>query len=312
VHLLFVREVRPINIMKISDKTRGYGFAFLATVAMANVYVFSKAALNELNLYQFGFYWFGLAIVWNTIYAIPAGKIKVARQLKAKQFRILGMLGILELIATVLFFLSIKTASDPAIMSFLQNLTPLFVILLGITLLKEKFTLWQVIGMVVTLAGAIITSFSGSVKDSGFFVAGTGYMIASTIFLAVSLIVSRMYIKKLDPGLLSLNRSLFLFLFAAILMLVMGESFEISRKALFNVAVGSLVGPFLTAMSNYTALKYIEASKSSIVQSSKGLFVIIGAWMYFSTIPHVFQIAGGIITIVGVIVLISSRDAVKK
>lgn len=298
--------------MKLSDKSKGYAFAFLATVAMANVYVFSKAALNELNLYQFGFYWFGLAIIWNTLYAIPAGKIKVARQLKAKQFRILGILGVLELISTILFFLSIKTASDPAIMSFLQNLTPLFVILLGITVLKEKFTLWQVIGMVVTLAGAIVTSFSGSVKDSGFFVAGTGFMIASTVFMAVGLITARMYIKKLDPGLLSLNRSLFLFIFATTLMLSLGQSFEISKTALFNVAIGSLVGPFLTAMSNYTALKYIEASKSSIIQSSKGLFVIIGAWMYFSTVPHVFQIAGGIITIAGVIVLIAARDTVKK
>ena len=298
--------------MKISDKTKGYGFAFLATVAMANVYVFSKAALNELNLFQFGFYWFGLAIVWNTIYGIPAGKIKVARELKAKQFKILGILGLLELVATILFFISIKTAEDPAIISFLQNLVPLFVILLGISILKEKFTLLQFTGMAVTFAGAVITSFSGSVKGTGFFVPGTGYMIASAIFQAVALIISRMYIKKLDPGLLSLNRSLFLFIFATILMLSLGESFEISRKALFNVAIGSLVGPFLTAMSNYTALKYIEASKSSIVQSSKGLFVIIGAWMYFSSIPQAFQIAGGLITIAGVIILISARDEVKK
>jgi hypothetical protein len=34
--------------------------------------------------------------------------------------------------------------------------------------------------------------------------------------------------------------------------------------------------------------------------------------MYFSTIPQAFQIAGGLITIAGVIILISARDAVKK
>lgn len=294
--------------MKISDKGKGYAFALVATLAMANVYVFSKAALVELNLFQFGFFWFGLAIVWNVIYAIPAGKVKVARELKARQIKLLLLLGAIEVVGTSLFFISIETSDNPAIMSFLQNMTPLFVILMGVTILSEKFTLLQVAGMLITLLGAIITSFSGSIKDTGFFVPGTGYMIASTFFIAVGLIISRKYIKKLDPGLLSLNRSLYLFILAAILMIVNKESFIISNKALFNVAIGSLVGPFLTAISNYSAIKYIEASKSSIVQSSKGLFVTIGAWVYFSTIPHAYQLVGGIVTIIGVVVLISARD----
>ena len=285
-------------------------FAFIATVAMANVYVFSKAALNELNLYQFGFFWFGLAIVWNVLYGIPAGKITIARALKRDQYRLLLILGLLELVGTILFFLSIETTSSPAVMSFLQNLVPLFVIILGVSVLKERFTVLQVAGMVITLAGAIVTSFSGSVAGSGFFVPGTGFMIASTFFLAIALTVSRRYIKKLDPGLLALNRSIFLFICATILMLVTGTSFSIPGSALFNVTVGSLVGPFLTALSSYTALKYIEASKSSIIQSSKGLFVVVGGWIYFSTMPELYQVTGGIITIIGVTILISARDAV--
>ncbi len=63
--------------MKLPDHVKGYAFAFIATVAMANVYVFSKAALNELNLFQFGFYWFGLAIIYNAIYGISAGTAAV-------------------------------------------------------------------------------------------------------------------------------------------------------------------------------------------------------------------------------------------
>lgn len=297
--------------MKISEKGKGYAFALVATLAMANVYVFSKAALVELNLFQFGFFWFGFAILWNVIYAIPAGKVKVARQLKVKQIKLLLLLGVIEVIGTSLLFISIETSDNPAIMSFLQNMTPLFVILMGVTILSERFTAWQVAGIVITLGGAVITSFSGSIKGSGFFVPGTAYMIASTFFTAIGLIISRMYIKKLDPGLLSLNRTLYLFTLAAILMIVNKESFVISNKALFNVVVGSLVGPFLTAISNYSSIKYIEASKSSIVQSSRGLFVTVGAWIYFSSIPHAYQLLGGIITIIGVIILISAKDVIK-
>ncbi|MEZ5000066.1 MAG: hypothetical protein R2744_03985 [Bacteroidales bacterium] len=41
--------------MKLTGQPRGYAFALIATVAMANVYVFSKAALIDLTLYQFDF-----------------------------------------------------------------------------------------------------------------------------------------------------------------------------------------------------------------------------------------------------------------
>ncbi|MDZ7738995.1 MAG: DMT family transporter [Bacteroidales bacterium] len=294
--------------MNIPDKIKGYGFAFLATVSMANVFVFSKAALNELSLYQFGFYWFGMAIMWNILYAVPTGKWRIIKRLGRKEYRILFVLGMVELFGTILFFMSIQTAEDPAIMSFLQNLVPLFVILMGVTILGERFTILQFSGMLITLAGAAVTSFTGNIAEKGFFVPGTGLMLASTIFLATTMIITKKYIKNLDPGLLATNRSAYLFLTALAFIIFRGESVIISPSALFNVSFGSLIGPFLTAIAMYSALKFIEASKSTIIQSAKGIFVTIGAWMYFKTIPESFQVIGGIITIIGVIILITARD----
>jgi len=298
--------------MIIADKIKGYSFAFLATVSMANVYVFSKAALNELNLYQFGFYWFGLAIIWNILYAVPTGKWKIIKRLGRKEARILLVLGVVELFGTILFFMSIEKANDPAIMSFLQNLVPLLVILMGVTLLGERFTVLQFIAMLITLLGAVVTSFTGNIAEKGFFVPGTGFMLASTVFLATTMIITKKYIKTLDPGLLATNRSVYLFLTSFALMLYKGESFSLSGTALFNVSFGSLIGPFLTAFSMYSALKFIEASKSTIIQSAKGIFVTIGAWMYLKTIPESFQVIGGIISIIGVIILITARDYQRK
>ena len=34
----------------MKDRTKGYLLAIVATLAMANVFIFSKAALNEINL----------------------------------------------------------------------------------------------------------------------------------------------------------------------------------------------------------------------------------------------------------------------
>ncbi|GAI86612.1 unnamed protein product, partial [marine sediment metagenome] len=55
----------------MSPYFKGYFFACLGTLAMSNVYIFSKAALLEMGLIEFGFCWYGMAIIWNLLYALP-------------------------------------------------------------------------------------------------------------------------------------------------------------------------------------------------------------------------------------------------
>ncbi len=46
--------------MKMTTPLKGYLLALLSVVAISNVYIFSKVALKEVSLPQFGVYWFGL------------------------------------------------------------------------------------------------------------------------------------------------------------------------------------------------------------------------------------------------------------
>lgn len=43
----------------LSKNAKGILLAMAAALAVSNVYIFSKAALNEIHLAQFGVYWFG-------------------------------------------------------------------------------------------------------------------------------------------------------------------------------------------------------------------------------------------------------------
>lgn len=83
----------------------------------------------------------------------------------------------------------------------------------------------------------------------------------------------------------------------------LGQPIHIPTKAFWNIIIGSTLGPFLTALAGYQALRYIEAGRVSILGSSKGLFVLIGAFFYFGTLPQLHQIYGGLISISGVILI---------
>lgn len=86
-------------------------------------------------------------------------------------------------------------------------------------------------------------------------------------------------------------------------MLISGNSLNIPKEAIINISLGSLLGPFLAAYASYSALNYIEASKSSVLGSSKSMFVLITAFIYFNIFPSDFQIIGGLFTIAGVLLI---------
>jgi drug/metabolite transporter (DMT)-like permease len=168
----------------LQPRVKGYSFALLATVAVSTVYIFSKAALNEVSLAQFGVYWFSMALLWNGLFAMRSKEHRQFRPIPAKSLKILLFLGVLEIFAT----------------------------------------------------GALYSA----------------------------------------------------------------------------IAIGSFMGPFITSYSQYSALKYIEASRASFIQSTTALFVLLGAYLFFGKLPAGYQIVGGTFTIIGVLLLIVKDNSNKQ
>ncbi|MDZ7740375.1 MAG: DMT family transporter [Bacteroidota bacterium] len=295
----------------MNKELKGILISLLGAIAVSNVYIFSKAALQEIHLAQFGFYWFGLGILWNLLYSLRGRKIKGIRQLRSKTIWILVTIGLLEVGGTTLFFTSIQVMENPAIVSFLANFNPFFITLLGILILKEKFGPFEIAGIIFTLGGAILISFKGNTDLNKFLVHGTEYVIGSALLFSIAAIIAKKNILSVDPVILSVSRSVFLFVFSFIMMCFYCESFIIPSSAALNILIGSVLGPFLTVFTSYLALKYIGAGKAAIVRSSRSFFVLLGAYIYFNTLPFDYQVIGGLLTIAGV-VLISAGNMVRK
>ncbi|MCA1747059.1 MAG: DMT family transporter [Bacteroidales bacterium] len=290
-------------LVNLNPSVKGIGLAFLATLGMANVYVFSKAALLEINFFQFQFFWFGFALLWNGIYISSTGLIKKIPQLERKSRFNLLVIGVLELGAALSLFLAIQLAENPAVVSFLSNATPIFVTLFGIRYLGERFTTAEAIGILLTIGGVVMITYTRDMTIAQFFSNGSGWILLSSLFLSTSIVFAKKNIKKLHPSILTINRVVFLFTFAVIAVLIRQESLAVPGSAIFNTIAGSILGPFLTGLAQYSALKYIEASRTMIIQATRGLFVLIGSMMYLSILPTWLQVFGGVVTIVGVVIL---------
>ncbi len=289
--------------------TRGYLYAFIATICGSLVYLFSKAALIDISLPQFGFWWFLIAIFWNGLMAAhPRGGFTV-KSFTKRDYRTLLYIGLIEIVATSSLYAAIEVSPNPAIPSFLRNLEYLFVSVLGIVLLGERFGKLALTGAILTLSGAFIISLRTSAADS-FFTLTSGLMLLSTSFYAVRTITAKKHIREISPVVLSINRAVFLLLFALVFMLFERQSFQIPMHAFVYILAGSFVGPFLTSIFQYSALRYIPASRTAIVQSTTGLFVLVGAFLIFGNLPAPVQVLGGLVTMAGVVLIM--RKGLKQ
>jgi len=297
---------------RIHPTVKGILLAFTATLGMANVYVFSKAALMEVNFFQFQFYWFLFALVWIVPFLTITGIIRQVPKLNRDSRITLVIIGFLELGAATTMFLAIQLSENPTTISFLSNLTPIFVTILGIRFLGERFNLVEALGIILTIGGVILITYTKDTTIREFFGKGSGWILLSSLLLSVSIVTAKSRIRNLHPGILTINRVMYLFLFACAAMLIRQESFTVSGSAVMNMAIGSLLGPFLTGLAQYSALRYIEASRTMIIQSTRGLFVMVGSMIYLSILPEILQLTGGLITIAGVVVMTWGKMRYKR
>lgn len=298
--------------MKSSGNLKGILLAFISVIAVSNVYIFSKAALMEVSLPQFGVYWFAFGLLWIFIYGCSRKTFRSITLFAKKNAVILVALGLLEVAGTYFFFKAIHTISNPAITSFIGNVSPVFIIILSFLFLKERFNLLEFFGMALAVSGAFVISYKGDAGIDELFIDGTQYVIYSGALAAVSAVIIKKNIRNIDPVILTVNRTLFLLVFSVIALVYTQQSPAIDIKPLSNILIGSLLGPFLTVIAGYLALKYIPLSQRAIINSTRGLFVLLGAYLYFNEFPRTIALIGGLITIVGLLLIAFGKKRMNE
>ncbi len=91
-----------------------------------------------------------------------------------------------------------------------------------------------------------------------------------------------------------------------------GGTLTIPLSAIKNIFIGSILGPFLTVIAGYLALQYIPLSRRAIIASTKGLFVLLGSYLYFNQFPPAIALIGGFVTIAGLLLIALGKIKYQK
>lgn len=280
-------------------QTTGYFFAFGASLALAASFVFSKSALNHLSLVQFGLIWFSFGVLWNSGWFFIRREDRKLKDSFVVKTRVAGVIAVLEGAATGLFYLAIKEMENPAVVSFIGNIGPVFVTIMGIAILHERFRRSQLTGIIVTIAGVFVINYREG-GFAGFTDPGSIYVIAASLLFAIATITGRRYHRVLLPGYMSLIRSILLALAMLILFLFKYDVPDLSMALWRDLSVGSLLETLIVIVLAYQSLKFIEATRTSLIISAKGVWTLILAWIFLGVFPSMLQLIGGLVTLAGV------------
>jgi len=277
----------------------GYLFAFGAAVALSASFIFSKSALNYVSMIQFGAVWFSLGVVWNSIWYFGRGLHKNFKDGTKKRVQVAILIAVLEGIATGLFYMAIKAMENPAVVSFIGNIGPVFVTVLAFILLRERFKGVQLAGIIITISGVFVMNFRDGAFH-GFLDPGAIYVICASLIFALATIAGRYYKQDLDPHLMSMIRVFLLAAVFIVLLLSSGESIELPPQVWRDLAIGSLFETLITIVLAYQALKRIKATSTSLIISSKAVWTLVFAWLFLNVFPTELQLVGGVLTMIGV------------
>ena len=293
------------------QQTNGYLYALGASFALAASFVFSKSVLNQLSMLHFGLLWFSMGVVWNGIWFLLRRDYRSVKGDAGRKTGVAVVIAILEGAATGLFYLAIKAMENPAVVSFIGNIGPVFVTLMGILLLKERFRTSQLIGIVITIMGVFVINFREG-GFAGFVDPGSLYVIAAAFLFSLATIVGRRMHKLLVPGYMSLIRSFFLAVVMALLFFKSSELSPLSLSIWKDLALGSLLETLIVIVFAYQALKLIEATKTSLIISTKGVWTLVLAWVFLGVFPTGVQLVGGLLTLVGVWLITWTRRSAHQ
>jgi drug/metabolite transporter (DMT)-like permease len=292
-------------------QTNGYLYAFGASVALAASFVFSKSALNHLSMLHFGLLWFSLGVIWNGIWFFGRRDYRHVKGDAWRKTAVALVIAVLEGAATGLFYMAIKAMENPAVVSFIGNIGPVFVTLMGILLLKERFRILQLIGIVITILGVFVINFREG-GFAGFLDPGSVYVISAAFLFSLATIIGRRMHHYLLPAYMSLIRSFLVAVAMAILFFRSGVLVPLSLSIWRDLAIGSLLETLIVIVFAYQALKLIEATKTSLIISTKGVWTLVLAWIFLGVFPTGVQLVGGLLTLAGVWLITWQGEDVRR
>lgn len=265
-------------------------------------YIFGKAINNQLGPGTTVFFWFFGAFLCSSLFIIllPSQRLEM-RELR-RYFPIFVYSSILTAVGAALWIASIWIIGPP-LTSFLMKSQTLFTLMLGFIFLGERLNRWELVGIVITIFGAVIVSY----QKEGYLLMGTLLALISAFFYSILSFLIKKVAQDLNMLTVASLRALGVSIVVFIYLTVTG-TFEIpSLLDVLFMTLGGISGAFVAKTSQFQSIKLLDVSRSTAVMPLESLFVVLFSYLFFGDLPSFVKLTGGVCIVTGVVFLVIFR-----
>jgi len=219
----------------------------------------------------------------------------------------LAGVGLSSAVSIILFFYAIQLI-DPAIVSFYTRADNIFAVLMGVVFLRERFNSFEGLGVGIALLGSLVTTYRGG----HLLMIGLGLCLLSSLMEGITVILVKMAVRRVSPLVIIFYRSLLASAIALVYGVATGRLQVPAGGTLAIIAVASLAGSFLASVTFYASLARIDVTRATAIKTLQPFFVLMAAYLVFTTLPTSRQVLGGAIIVTGILCLLYGRRMVRR
>lgn len=271
--------------------------AFLATLLWSISKILIKLGLDVVSPMLLAGMVQLVAFVAIFIYALSR-RIKLTRKFSAKEVHALIWLGILGFVVAPLLAIIGLTGVTGSTAGLFASISPIFVIIFGWLILKEKLNTWQLIGAFVAFIGAYVFLFGSPFSGTTFAIL---LIIIAELCYAMNIVLTRLIMRR--PGDDSTLVGLAGTFIGALVLVPLGLSqsriTELGHPSawIFIITIG-LIFAFAGVIWNQ-ALNDLRAFEAGILQNTMLVQVGLLSWIFLHERFGYLQLIGAIIVLGG-------------
>lgn len=286
------------NVTRAEHHARGAFLATVSTALVASNYITAKVALQSLNLETFFLLWFAAGSALAVGHQLVKMRLRFFTTL-VQHGRALLPMAALGAVSNLLFFAGVGLL-DPAISAICYRTELVFAVLLGMLTLGERLNRMEWGGFVLVVGGLAVIYYRGDAA------LGLGALVM--VVSALIGVVSNWLAKRTDPGvevgLMVAARCLGSLALASVYVLATGRfDVNVPPLPLVMVSLGALLGPFLSFVCYFAALRYMDFSKVSILRNSEPVFAAVYGLIFLGSLPGGRQLTGCALVLAGVVLV---------
>jgi drug/metabolite transporter (DMT)-like permease len=210
--------------------------------------------------------------------------------------------GVLVGVNTNMGFVAVRYV-DPGTASLLSRTSILFGVALGVGWLGERLRGWEVIGAAVAVAGVAVISF----QPGDYLRWGALVVIASTALYALHSAVVKRFAGEIAFGEFMFFRVASVAAVLVVLALAQGDVVWPTPTAWGWVVVAAAVNVVVSRGVYYLALRRLDMSFLAIVLTLTPVVTWLWSIGAFGGRPTTIEVAGGVATLAGVLMVTASR-----